>query len=104
LGIRSLRVATHHLLGERPHFGGKYSERLIEEGIAAVKKAFDPPRPPPKPLTKKQLAAAKAARRTFDDLMKEKTGPAAVRQKPSARKKRWSPLDSRSYLDPKPED
>jgi hypothetical protein len=36
LGIRSLRVAAHYLLGER-HFGGKYSERLIEEGIAAVK-------------------------------------------------------------------
>jgi hypothetical protein len=57
----------------------------------------------PKLPTKKQLAADKAARRTFDDLMKERT-EAAARQKPPARKKRWSPLDSRSYLDPKPED
>ncbi len=99
----SLRLAAHQLLGERPHFGGKHSERLIEDGITAVRTAFDPPPPPPKPLTKKQLAADKAARRTFGDLMKERA-EATARQKPSARKKRWSPLDSRSYLDPKPED
>lgn len=96
----SLRLAAHQLLGERPHFGGKHSERVIENGITAVRRAFDPA---PNPLTKKQLAADKAARKTFNDLMKERI-EASVRQKPPARKKRWSPLDSRSYLDPKPED
>lgn len=99
----SLRLAAHHLLGERPHFGGKYSERLIEDGIDAVNKAFYAPPPPPK-LTRKQLAAdKKAARMSFDEVMKERAA-APAQQKPPTRKKRWSPLDSRSYLDPKPED
>ena len=84
-------------------------ERSREHGWSYVKnflkQNFRQRLPPlPKPLTKKQLAADKAARRRFGDLIKEKTGQAADRQKPSARKKRWSPLDSRSYLDPKPED
>jgi len=36
----ALRLAAHQVLGERPHFGGKYSERLIEDGIAAIETAF----------------------------------------------------------------
>jgi hypothetical protein len=97
----ALRLAAHQLLDERPHFGGKYSERLIEDGMRSVKTAFDPP---PKPRTKKQLAAdKKAARISADDLMKERAA-APDPQKAPTRKKRWSPLDSRSYLDPKPED
>jgi hypothetical protein len=126
----SLRLAAHQLLGERPHFGGKYSKRLIEEGMRAVRTAFDPPPPLPK-LTKKQLAADKAARMTFDDVQKmKKTGaeevlsvPAGMtpelalsavellgqrigkrqKLKPLVRKKKWSPLDSRSWRDPKPD-
>jgi hypothetical protein len=110
----SLRLAAHQLLDERPHFGGKHSERLIEDGITAVTTAFDPP-PQPRPPTKKQLAADKAARRRLgDDIMKQKTDPhgsdgmtpelksAAVallaarlgkrkqKLKPPTRKKRWS--------------
>lgn len=96
----SLRLAAHQLLGERPHFGGKYSKRLIERGITAVETAFDPPPPPPK-LTKKQLAADEAIRRRIGDRLKNVT---SAEQKPPGRKKRWSPLDSRSYLDPKPEE
>jgi hypothetical protein len=38
----ALRLAAHQVLGERPHFGGKYSTRLIESGINAVKTAFSP--------------------------------------------------------------
>jgi hypothetical protein len=38
----ALRLAAHQALGERPHFGGKYSTRLIESGINAVKTAFSP--------------------------------------------------------------
>ena len=30
-------------LGREPHFGGKYSERLIKEGIASIERASKPP-------------------------------------------------------------
>jgi hypothetical protein len=41
----ALRLAAHQVLGERPHFGGRYSERLIENGIDTVESAFKcPPR------------------------------------------------------------
>jgi hypothetical protein len=36
----ALRLAAHQVLGERPHFGGKYSTRLIESGINAVQTAL----------------------------------------------------------------
>src|SRR5580692_225722 len=42
----ALRLAAHQILGERPHFGGKYSRRLIDDGIALMEQAR---RPPPKP-------------------------------------------------------
>lgn len=45
----ALRLAAHQLLGERPHFGGKYSERVIEQGIDSIERAFKPAAPP-KPL------------------------------------------------------
>lgn len=38
----SLRLAAHQVLGERPHFGGKYSERLINDGMAVIERACKP--------------------------------------------------------------
>jgi hypothetical protein len=49
----ALRLAAHQALGEPPHFGGEYSKRLIEDGIAAIESAFKPP-PRKKPLTKRK--------------------------------------------------
>jgi hypothetical protein len=93
----SLRLAAHQLLDERPHFGGKYSERLIETGIATINDANKPP-PPEKPLTKKQMAANKVAQQALlDDLL-------SGNYEPQPRKKPWSSRDSRSYRDPKPEE
>jgi hypothetical protein len=87
----ALRLAAHQVLGERPHFGGKYSERLIEEGIASIERAFKPP-PSPKSSTKNE----KGVQRVFGQRLRK--GP-----RPTKRKKPWSSLDSRSYRDPKPE-
>jgi hypothetical protein len=35
----ALRLAAHEVLGERPHFGGKYSKRLITDGMAEIERA-----------------------------------------------------------------
>jgi hypothetical protein len=93
----SLRLAAHQVLGEEPHFGGKYSERLIDQGMAAIERAKGPPPPPAKPLTKKQLAEQKAV---WADVKDVPVGDV----KPEPRRKRWSPLDSKSYRDLKPRD
>jgi hypothetical protein len=51
----ALRLAAHKVLGERPHFGGKYSEEVIEQGIKTLEELKRPsPRvelgpPDPKP-------------------------------------------------------
>jgi hypothetical protein len=79
----SLRLAAHQVLGEEPHFGGKYSKRLIDQGMAAIERANGPPPPPPKPLTKKQLAEQKAAWADVKDV------PAGD-VKPEPRRKKWS--------------
>jgi hypothetical protein len=39
----ALRLAAHQILGERPHFGGKHSRRLIDDGIALIEQARRPP-------------------------------------------------------------
>lgn len=91
----ALRLAAHQLLGERPHFGGKYSERLIEDGIASIERALTPP-PSPKPLTKKKKVALKAAQTRLEERRREEPSPAKS-------KKPWSSRDSRSYRDPEPE-
>jgi hypothetical protein len=41
----ALRLAAHKVLGERPHFGGKYSEEVIDQGIKLLDELN---RPPPK--------------------------------------------------------
>jgi hypothetical protein len=41
----ALRLAAHKVLDERPHFGGKYSEDVIEDGIKTLGELK---RPPPK--------------------------------------------------------
>jgi hypothetical protein len=92
----ALRLAAHQVLGERPHFGGKYSERLIEDGIAAIERAFKPPAPP-KPPTKREKAEKKASQAALRDLL-------SAKPEPPVRKNPWSSRDSRSWTDPKPDD
>jgi hypothetical protein len=92
----ALRLAAHQVLDERPHFGGKYSKRLIEDGIAAIERAFKPAAPP-KPPTKRQKAEKQASQAALRDLLSAKT-------EPPIRKKPWSSRDSRSWRDPKPDD
>lgn len=53
----ALRLAAHQVLGERPHFGGKYSERLIEDGIASIERARKPPAPPSRRQRRKRQSA-----------------------------------------------
>ena len=96
----SLRLAAHQLLDERPHFGGKFSERLIEDGINMRRRAFEPPPPPPKPPTKKRIAEDRAARLKTDDIMRDRLRSP---KSPPKRKKPWSSRDSWSWQDPKPE-
>jgi len=38
----ALRLAAHKILGERPHFGGKYSEEVIEQGIKLLEELNRP--------------------------------------------------------------
>jgi hypothetical protein len=87
----ALRLAAHQILGERPHFGGKYSRRLIDDGIALMEQARRPP-PKPQPLSKNKKKAEK-----WDDA---DLGP--HEPKPPGRRKPWSSRDSRSYRDSKP--
>lgn len=83
----SLRLAAHKILEERPHFGGKYSERLIEDGAKMVV-------PPPAPkISRKEQREIEAARR---ELYKTYSLPA---EKAPSRRKPWSSRDSRSYRD-----
>jgi hypothetical protein len=91
----ALRLAAHQVLGERPHFGGKYSKRLIQDGIAAIERAFEPP-PRTKPLTKKEEVTWQETQTKFGDRLGGKT-------ESPVRSGRWSSRDSRSYRDPKPE-
>jgi hypothetical protein len=93
----SLRLAAHQVLGERPHFGGKYSEDLIQRGMDAIERAYAPP-PPVRPRTKKQTAAAAAAQKAL--LADLKSAPR--QREPEPPRKRWSPLDSKSYRDLEP--
>lgn len=92
----SLRLAAHQILGERPHFGGKYSKELIQNGMATIERANR--LPPPRPLTKKQMAATSAAQKQLSADLKSAPG----RREPEPPRKRWSPLDSKSYRDLEP--
>jgi hypothetical protein len=92
----ALRLAAHQVLGERPHFGGKYSKRLIEDGIAAIESAFKPP-PRTKPLARKEQVTWRETQTEFGDRLGGKA-------EPPVRTMRWSSRDSRSYRDMKPED
>lgn len=85
----SLRLAAHKILEERPHFGGKHSERLIEDGA----KMIAPPAAPK--ISKKEQREIEVARREFHkaySLPAEETPP---------RRKPWSSRDSQSYRDTK---
>ena len=91
----ALRLAAHQVLGERPHFGGKYSKRLIEDGIAAIERAFKPsPRTKP---SKKEEVTSQETQTKWGDRLRGKA-------EPPVRRKLWSSRDSRSYKDMKPED
>lgn len=89
----ALRLAAHQVLGEKPHLGGKYSQRLIEDGIALIEQAKEPAAPL-KPSPKK--AAADKQTRIFGDRLRGSPAP--------AKKKPWSSRDSRSWRDPKPDE
>jgi hypothetical protein len=52
----ALRLAAHQVLGERPHFGGKYSKRVIDDGMATIERAC---RPSPAPNLSKRKARSK---------------------------------------------
>jgi len=58
----ALRLAAHKILGERPHFGGKYSEEVIEQGIKLLEELN---RPPPKLPS---LAGKKGRAGKWDDV------------------------------------
>ena len=91
----ALRLAAHQVLGEKPHFGGKYSERLIKEGIASIERASKPPAPQ-KPLTKEEKAIRSSAQMALaNDLLGGQIHT-------PGRMKPWSSRNSRSYRDPKP--
>jgi hypothetical protein len=92
----AFRLAAHQVLGEDPHFGGKYSERLIEDGIAAIQTAFKPP-PRTKALTKKEEVTSQETQTKWGDRLR-------VKAEPPVRRKRWSSRNSRSYRDMEPED
>jgi hypothetical protein len=51
----ALRLAAHKILGEEPHFGGKYSEVVIEDGIKTLEE-LKRPSPAPQSPRKKGLA------------------------------------------------
>jgi hypothetical protein len=88
----ALRLAAHKLLGEKPSFGGKHSERLIQEGIDWIARAFKPASP-----SKPSGKAPKLVERFFGERlgMEKKSrgtrGPLATR-------------DSCSYGDPPDDD
>jgi hypothetical protein len=44
----ALRLAAHRILGEEPHFGGKHSVEVIQQGIKALEE-LKRPLPPPRP-------------------------------------------------------
>ena len=52
----ALRLAAHKILGERPAFGGKNSERVIELGIRTLDELKRPPPSPKRRSDKKDLA------------------------------------------------
>lgn len=94
----ALRLGAHKLLGERPHFGGKYSEDLIRDGIRDLEELK---RTPPKPKSVVRQRVASSAPPADDP----GPGPRTPRTptKPT-RKKPWSSRDSVSYRDLKARD
>lgn len=88
----SLRLAAHRILDERPHFGGKHSERLIEDGAKMIAT------PPAPKISRKEQREIEVARRK---LQKAYALPA---EEKSLRRKPWSSRDSRSYRDIKKDD
>lgn len=94
----SLQVAAENCCSDGAAQGrASQRQETLERRMRAMFQERTAPRPPPhmgRP-TKQALAADKAARVAMDNLMKEEM----AKSKSPARKKRWSPLDSRSYLD-----
>lgn len=68
----ALRLAAHKVLGEEPHFGGKYSKDVIRDGIKTLDELKKPPPPPrPSPLESGET------KRVFGERL-ESTVPAAT--------------------------
>lgn len=79
----ALRLAAHRILDEKPHFGGKYSEEVIEAGIKTLEELKRPPANTPSFRHKKAVTAGVAPR---IDLGPPPKGAGA--EKSSGRKKR----------------
>jgi hypothetical protein len=94
----ALRLAAHQVLGEDPHFGGKYSKRAIDDGMRELRELRDRPPaklfsgPGPRPKSAPPKAPAVAPRH---QPLKDPT---------DGKKKRWSPMDSKSWRDVKKEE
>jgi hypothetical protein len=108
----SLRLAAHRLLGERPHFGGKNSERLIKEGIDSLEELkrtpFDPATLRPArvdlgPPAEEKMAKRGGRKAGFgpQDLKELKE---AIKAKDSKRIAELTSKIGRSSLDDKPSD
>lgn len=80
----ALRLAAHQILGERPHFGGKYSKELITQGI----KFREPVQSPAQ-----SQAPSKERKRAWGERLGTTT-------KPSVRRKRRSSSDAGAKEDP----
>jgi hypothetical protein len=52
----ALRLAAHQILGEQPHFGGKYSKEVIDRGIELLEQLRGSP-PKPQAASKKKAKA-----------------------------------------------
>jgi hypothetical protein len=90
----ALRLAAHKLLEEEPHFGGKYSEEVIERGIKYLEELRQPPAAP-----RLSVRLPESKRRKESLVNKDAMPPLVSRQMPTpsnrsrARKARASDFD-----------
>lgn len=91
----ALRLAAHKILDERPHFGGKYSEDVIERGIRLLEEARQPPPKPklqlrPHPTPKRRDVVHFEKARVEQARVSSPSAPPAVKTRTG---QRFSPQD-----------
>ena len=91
----ALRLAAHKVLGEDPHFGGKYSRQVIEDGIRELQQAREwrARPPPPAPILERP------PEKTPPSGPAPKQRPRTLKDPTRSKSKRWSPLESKSWRD-----